>query len=176
MNEDASRYGGGPSLPCTADRGRSLGRHDPSIIVGIPPHAAAGSPLRSSLHRNRRRRQTRWICGSYGYMRFKTPNVSIFFLWRGSVNTTHDMGIIFKYRLGKGTSARLTCRRVKVSGTLSSFRVAERTSVMRSLVRPTQILNSFMLHGCSKHLSRSGMGGGYLELKTDVCGAAERTT
>jgi hypothetical protein len=30
------------------------------------------------------------------------------------------------------------------------LRVEERTSVMRSLVRPTQILNSFMLHGCSE--------------------------
>jgi hypothetical protein len=89
---------------------------------------------------------------------------------------THDMGMIFKYRLGKGTPARLTCRRVKVSGTLSSFRVAERTSVMRSFVRPTQILNSFILHGCSEHLSRSGMDGGYLELKTDVCGATGRTS
>ena len=105
----------------------------------------------------------------------QNPNVLIFLWWR-SVNITHDMGIIFKYRLGKGTSARLTCRKAKVSGTLSSFRVAERTSDMRSLVRPTQILNSFMLHGCSEHLSRSGMGGGYLELKTDVCGAAGRTT
>jgi hypothetical protein len=47
---------------------------------------------------------------------------------------------------------------------------------MRSLVGPTQILNSFMLHGCSEHLSRSGMDSGYLELKTDVYGAAGRIT
>jgi hypothetical protein len=88
-----------------------------------------------------------------------------FFCDKRNVNVTHDMGIILRYRLGKATPARLTCRRVKVSGTLSSFRVAERTSLMRSLVGPTQILNSFMLHGCSEHLSRSGMDSGYLELK-----------
>ena len=143
--------------------------------MGIPPRAAAGPPLRSSLHRNQQWRQTRWIYGSYGYMRFKT-SICLFFCDERNVNMTHDIGTIFKYRLGKGTPARLTCRRVKVSGTLSSFRVAERTSAIRSLVRPTQILNSFMLHGCSEHRSRSGMGGGYLELETDVCGAAGRTT
>src|SRR6266850_3420838 len=63
--------------------------------------------------------------------------------------STHDIGTIFKYRLGKGTPALFVCRREKVSGTLSSLRVDERTSVMRSLVRPTQTLKSFMLHGCS---------------------------
>jgi hypothetical protein len=63
---------------------------------------------------------------------------------------THDMGTIFRYRLGKDTPALFVCRKVNVSGTLSSLRVEERTSVMRSLVRPTQILNSFMLHGCSE--------------------------
>ena len=63
---------------------------------------------------------------------------------------THDMGMIFKYRLGKATPALFVCRKVKVSGTLSSLRVDKSTSVMRSLVWPTQILNSFMLHGCSE--------------------------
>ena len=90
-------------------------------------------------------------------------NASIFCDQR-NVHMTHDMGMIFKYRLGNGTPARLTSRRVKASGTLSSFRVAERTLVMRSFLRPTQILNSFMLRRCSEHLSRLGMGGGYLEL------------
>ena len=115
-----------------------------------------------------------WKLWLYALLK-KTPMCQIF-CERRNADMTHEMGIIFRYRLGKGTPARLTCRRVKDSGTLSSFKVAESTSAMRSLVRPTQILNSFMLHGCSEHLSRSGMGGGYLEPKTDVCGAAGRTT
>jgi hypothetical protein len=69
---------------------------------------------------------------------------------RETLIPTHDIGMIFKYRLGKATPALFVCRKAKVSGTLSSLRVEESTSVMRSLVRPTQILNSFMLHGCSE--------------------------
>ena len=65
---------------------------------------------------------------------------------------THDMGTIFKNLLGNVTPALFVCRKVNVSGRLSSLRVEERTSVMRSLVGPTQILNSFMLHGCSELL------------------------
>jgi hypothetical protein len=63
---------------------------------------------------------------------------------------THDIGTIFRYRLGKGTPALFVRRRGKVSGILSSLRADERTSVMRFLVKPTQTLNSFMLHGCSR--------------------------
>jgi len=69
---------------------------------------------------------------------------------RESLTPTHDMGVIFKYRLGKATPALFVCRKAKVSGRLSSLRVEKSTSAMRSLVRPTQILNSFMLHGCSE--------------------------
>ena len=69
---------------------------------------------------------------------------------RETLMPTHDMGMIFKYRLGKATPALFVCRKVKVSGTLSSLRVDKSTSVIRSLVWPTQILNSFMLHGCSE--------------------------
>jgi hypothetical protein len=69
---------------------------------------------------------------------------------RETLISTDDMGMIFRYRLGKATPALFVCRKAKVSGTLSSLRVEESTSVMRSLVRPTQILNSFMLHGCSE--------------------------
>jgi len=44
---------------------------------------------------------------------------------------------------------------------------------MRSLVRPTQILNSFMLHGCSGHFG-SGTVVGVNAPITHVCSARER--
>lgn len=89
-----------------------------------------------------------------------------------NANTTHDMGMIFKYWLGKATPALFVCRKAKVSGTLSSLRVEESTSVIRSLVRPTQTLNSFMLHGCSE--GPLGLVVGIKTLITHVCGARER--